>query len=143
MIGNTESFDQSNNLNSTERLFLCKFKVSTLPNVNFPFLFRSNPNVYSVESQIPYLFIKSKKKRNKFNETILERDSFNKNNSTFPEESLVKKWFLVLKNEFSYGPYNSNEIYLFLNNISKKKTGNFDFLVVNSEDDIFYNPGDL
>jgi len=62
----------------------------------------------------------------------------------FNDEHLVKKFFLVLKNEFNYGPYNTTELFLFLSHLAKKTNEDrFDFLIVDAMTDIFYNPPDL
>jgi len=62
----------------------------------------------------------------------------------FNEDNLVKKYFLVLKNEYNYGPYNTTELFLFLSHLQKKPNDDkFDFLIVDAMTDVFYNPPDL
>jgi hypothetical protein len=56
------------------QLFLTKFKKNS-SNDKFSFYFKSNPNVYTVEPQIPDLYIKTRKPFDKNECFVIEKDN--------------------------------------------------------------------
>jgi hypothetical protein len=52
--------------------FLTKFKHNNRVNESFPFQFRSNPNVFSIETQVPDIWIKTRQQLDKNNCFIIE-----------------------------------------------------------------------
>jgi hypothetical protein len=56
---------------------------------------------------------------------------------------MKKKWFLMAPNSMTFGPYSSEEIYVFIKNMNMKspeETQIQKYMVVDSESDIYYKP---
>ena len=130
---NANSNQEQKQVQDTQNI--TKESLTSSENLAKPDLMNNNPTVSNPTNTNP---------KNKFNSNDSNTNEKLPGAKLFNEDNLVKKYFLVLKNEFNYGPYNTTELFLFLTHLSKKTNEDkFDFLIVDAMTDVFYNPPDL
>jgi len=65
----------------------------------------------------------------------------------FEEKTLeIRKWFLIVPNYSNFGPYTSEEIYVFLTNLFSKNPElkeNHTFMVADADSDIYFQPSSI